>query len=90
MDMRLSKLSPQARKALRRNGPSVRLRATVELASGKNPGNLTLPTDDGSVEVLSWSPQSHLMTLLIDSGKLAALAEDSAVTYVQVGGKMQH
>lgn len=88
MDMSLSKLSPQARKALRRNAPGVRLRATVELARGKNPDQLALISDDGTVEVLSWSPQSHLMVLEIDSEELKSLAEDAVVTYVEVGGTM--
>lgn len=88
--MTLSKLSPQARKALRKNKSDVKLRATVELAPGKSPENILLASECEQVEVLSWSAQSHLMTLLIDSGKLADLAKDTSVTYVQVGDKMRH
>lgn len=87
--MNLGKLSPQARKAMRQSGDASRVRATVELAPGRTPENLVLPSSDGTVEVVSWSPRSHLMTVLIDPTKLAALAGESAVSYVEVGGRMR-
>ncbi|GAB2184654.1 hypothetical protein [Roseibium sp. LAB1] len=84
------KLSPQARKAIMKNDPKARLKAMVELAPGKTPDDLAMrQTGAGAPELLSWSPQSHLMTLLVTAESLNALAEDTAVTYIQVGGAMR-
>ncbi|AQQ04866.1 hypothetical protein B0E33_15920 [Roseibium algicola] len=90
MDFRQMKLSPQARKAIMRNDPSAQMKAMVELAPGKTPDDLAMRTTSaGTPELLSWSPQSHLMTLLVTAENLNSLAEDTAVTYIQVGGAMR-
>ncbi|WP_157139662.1 hypothetical protein [Roseibium aggregatum] len=84
------KLSPQARKAIMKNDPSAQMKAMVELAPGKTPDDLAMrDTGTGGPELLSWSPNSRMMTLLVTAETLNALAKDSAVTYIQVGGAMR-
>jgi hypothetical protein len=90
MDFSQMKLSPQARKAIMKNDPSAQMKAMVELAPGKTPDDLAMrDTGTGGLELLSWSPKSRMMTLLVTAEILNALAKDSAVTYIQVGGTMQ-
>lgn len=84
------KLSPQARKAILKNDPLAQMKAMVELAPGKTPDDLTMRSGGtGGPELLSWSPKSHMMTLLVTAENLNALAEDTAVTYIQVGSAMR-
>lgn len=90
MDFSQMKLSPQARKAIMKNDPLVQLKAIVELAPGKTPDDLAMrDSGTGGPELLSWSPKSHMMTLLATAETLDALAKDTAVTYIQVGGAMR-
>ena len=83
-----SKLSPRAKKAMivGRGGSSVS--ATVELAPGASPESLDTRIESLGGVVRSWSAASHVMTLSLPCARLADLAADRAVVYIEADGEL--
>lgn len=80
-------LSPEARKYLLDDAPVERITVLVETGSTTLPPALTQGCEKLDAEILSWSPQAKVLTLSLDSNRLADIAALRGVMAITTGGR---